>query len=208
MIHTSKERKRDILILGLVMLFQLIIYLPNVGTGFIKDDLIWLENVVTEGRVDYLKPFTISTGFYRPLVSLTFGMQYEFFGMNSVPYGLLNLFIHLFNLILVYLILSSFKVFKPYALLGVLFFSMNVKSISMAVGWISGRTTLLFTFFTLLSLYLYQKGRKIHFQKDGNIKKKYLIFFSWIFLLCCFIIKRECCCCTNFYILLFLFCVE
>lgn len=190
MMHISKKRK-DILILGLVLLSQLIIYLPHAGTGFIKDDFAWIENVISEGQADYLKPFIQSTGFYRPLVSLTFGLQYVLFGMNSIPYGLLNLFIHLFNLILVYLLLSSFKASKPYALAVVLLFSFNAKSTTMGVGWISGRTTLLFTFFTLLSLYLYQKVRESQFQNKKHMRRNVLYFFVGVFYLAALLSKEN-----------------
>ena len=47
------------------------------------------------------------------------------------------------------------KEIKPYAIWVAVLFALNAKGTNMAVGWISGRTTLLFSFFILLSLYLY-----------------------------------------------------
>ncbi|MFX0196215.1 MAG: hypothetical protein ACFFCW_08845 [Candidatus Hodarchaeota archaeon] len=127
--------------------------MPYVGEGFVRDDFNWLENIVHDGKVDYLRPFTKTTGFFRPMVSLSFGIQYQIHGMASKPYGLFNLLLHLLNIVLVYLLLIRIEKTKPYALGAAILFAFNAKATGMAVGWISGRTTLLFSFFLLLSLY-------------------------------------------------------
>ena len=107
------DRAKTIFLLGLVFVLQVIIFAPQVGTGFVTDDFIWLVNIVIDGEVDYLRPLKITTGFFRPLVSWTFGMQYEFHGMNPKPYGWFNLFLHLVNIFLVFLLLSSVEMFRP-----------------------------------------------------------------------------------------------
>ncbi len=146
-------------LVGLVLVLQVIIYAPQVGTGFVTDDLTWLDNTVTDGKVDYLRPFTITTGFFRPMVNLTFGVQYQLHGLNPRPYGWFNLFLHLVNILLVYRLLSSLEMTGLYAIWTAILFGFNAKGPTMAVGWISGRTTLLYTFFSLLALYLYVKTR-------------------------------------------------
>jgi len=70
-------KNSQILILCLLIVFQILIFVPYVGEGYILDDFIWLENIVPDGKVDYLGPFTKTTGFFRPMVSLTFGLQYQ-----------------------------------------------------------------------------------------------------------------------------------
>ncbi len=142
---------------GLVILIflQIIIYAPNVGEGFIRDDFTWLDNVIREGQADYLRPFTETTGFFRPLVSFTFGIQYQLHGLRSKPFGLFNLFLHILNIILVYSLLSCRKETKPYAIWTAALFALNGKAANMAVGWVSGRTTLLFSLFMLLSFYMF-----------------------------------------------------
>lgn len=170
------DRAKTIFLLGLVFVLQIIIFAPHMGTGFLTDDFIWLDNIVIDGEVDYLRPLTITTGFFRPLVSWTFGLQYELHGMNSRPYGWFNLFLHLVNIFLVYLLLSSVKISGPYALWTAALFGFNIKGSTMAVGWISGRTTLLCTCFLLLSLYLYLKVRQQHRQQGWNCKQIFLYF--------------------------------
>jgi hypothetical protein len=156
----KKEKQTIIFFLSLVLVLQLFIYAPHVGKGFVTDDFVWLGNVIFHGSVDYLKPFSITPGFYRPLVSLTFGLQYQLHGLDPGPYGWFNLILHLVNILLVYRLLSSIEISRAYALPVAILFAFNTKGPAMAVGWISGRTTLLFTLFTLLSLYLYLKAKQ------------------------------------------------
>jgi len=193
------EQAKTIILLGLVFVLQVIIFAPHVGTGFVTDDFIWLDNIVIDGEVDYGRPLTITTGFFRPLVSWTFGLQYELHGMNSRPYGWFNLFLHLVNILLVYLLLSSAAIFRPYAFWAAVLFGFNSKAPTMAVGWISGRTTLMFACFTLLSLYLYLKVRQKHRQQGWNCKRIFLYFLvesavavpSFVFLASLFGQKRK-----------------
>lgn len=152
-------KKRIYLFLALLML-QFVLYFPHVGTGFITDDFIWIANTVVDGKVDYLRPFTVTTGFYRPLVNISFGMQYQWHGLNPRPFGLFNLFFHLFNIVLVFMLFSQVEFLRPYALAITVLFAFNAKAVPMALGWISGRTTLMVVFFLLLSLYLFVKAVK------------------------------------------------
>jgi len=170
------DRAKIIFLLGFVLVLQVIIFAPHAGTGFVTDDFIWLDNIVIDGQVDYLRPLTFTTGFFRPLVSWTFGLQYELHGMNSRPYGWFNLFLHLVNIFLVYLLLSSAAISRPYAFWAAVLFAFNSKGPTMAVGWISGRTTLLCDCFILLSLYLYLKIRQQHRQQEGDSKRIFLYF--------------------------------
>lgn len=170
------DRAKTIFLLGFVFVLQVIIFAPHAGTGFVTDDFIWLDNIVINGEVDYLRPLTITTGFFRPLVSWTFGLQYELHGKNSRPYGWFNLFLHLVNILLVYLLLSSAAISRTYAFWAAALFSFNTKGSTMAVGWISGRTTLLFACFTLLSLYLYLKVR-LHYLQPGWDAKRIFLYF-------------------------------
>ncbi len=155
-----QARTFRILVLTLLLILQLIIFMPHIGKGFIADDLVWIDSVVHSGKIDLLSPFKETTGFFRPLVAWTFGIQYKIHGLNPRPFGLFNLFLHMLNIIMVYLLLSSHEKSKPYAIFAALLFALNAKGVQHAVGWISGRTSLMFTFFLLLSLYSYVKINK------------------------------------------------
>ncbi len=170
------NKTTTIFLLSLALILQLIIYAAHVGTGFVSDDFNWLGNIVVNGKVDYLKTFTTTTGFFRPLTNITFGLQYHFHNLNPRPYGWFNLLLHLMNIILVFLLLSSVELTRPYALLAAVLFGFNIKGSTMAVGWISGRTDLLFAFFMLLSLWEYLEVRRQNLQKKRNFKRIFQYF--------------------------------
>lgn len=156
----SKNSSFQVIVLTLLLISQVIIFLPHVGKGFITDDFNWLDSVLRDGKPDILRTFKETTGFFRPLVGITFAIQYQLHGLNPLAFGLFNLFIHLLNIILVFLLLSSNDKSKPYAIFTAFLFAFNAKGVHNAVGWISARTSLLFTFFLLLSFYLYFKIKK------------------------------------------------
>lgn len=144
-------------VIGLLIAVEIIIFMPNLGHGFITDDFHWLSSLVEDGKVNYIKPFKETTGFFRPLVAISFGIQYRLFGLDAGAFGMFNLLIHVLNTIIIYLLLAGYAKTRPYALLATLLFALNAKADQHAVGWISGRTSLLFTFFLLLSLIFYWK---------------------------------------------------
>ncbi|MCP4157090.1 MAG: hypothetical protein GY757_55780, partial [bacterium] len=157
----EKTNRKNIIALSLLLILQAVIAAPHIGAGFITDDFNWIDNVVRQGEVEYLRAFTITTGFFRPVVGLSFASQYALHGMNPMAFGIFNLLLHLFNIILVYLLLSVWEKTKALALPAAVLFALNAKAVNMAVGWISGRTTLLFSFFMLLSFYALLKGRGV-----------------------------------------------
>lgn len=170
-----QNKRISYLLLSIIIVLQILILYPQIGHGFIKDDFNWIENAAPNGKVDFMFTFTNTTGFFRPLVGLSFGIQYKLFELSPKPYSMFNLFLHLANILLVFFLLM--KISKSYfiSLLVVFFFSFNFKSVPMAVGWISGRTTLLFSFFILIVLHLYLK-----FAKNNVSKFKKILFVSCI----------------------------
>jgi hypothetical protein len=139
-------------VLLLVLLAQLAVYLPHVGRGFVSDDFIWLRESLHDGRIDLARTFTSTTGFFRPVVSLSFALQRLLHGSDPRPYGLLNLLLHLANVILAFRLLRRWEKTRPLAAWGALLFALSFKPAGMAVGWISGRSDLLFSMFMLLAL--------------------------------------------------------
>lgn len=182
MTHDVRYRHR-VWWLVFLLVFQVAIFLPGIGKGFITDDFIWLDNVLEDGQLDFSKPFSTGTGFYRPLVSLSFGFQYLIHGTEPLPYSVFNILIHVLNIVLIYLLLNSFSIARPYALTVAFLFSMNIKANTMAVGWLSGRTTLLFAFFGLLTFFLIKKWRTAAIgEKSPFISVFLLILINLVYL--------------------------
>lgn len=138
-------------VLALVLLAQAAVYLPFVGRGFVSDDFIWLRESLHDGRIDLSRTFFATTGFFRPLVGLSFGLQRLLHGTDPRPFGLFNLLLHLMNVILAFRLLRRWDRTRPLAAWGALLFALSLKPAGMAVGWISGRSDLLFSFFMMLA---------------------------------------------------------
>jgi tetratricopeptide (TPR) repeat protein len=93
---------------------------------------------------------------YQPLASLSFGIEYYFFGENAFVHHFTNLLLHLLNVFLLYQLLI--KLFKEKVIM-ILFvtsiFALHPLQTEL-VGWISTRSTLLYagTFFLSCIFYL------------------------------------------------------
>jgi len=68
-----------------------VVYLPDVGHGFLKDDFGWLAQSRVESASDVVRVFSANTGFYRPVVTLSFAADRALFGLDPWPYGSTNL---------------------------------------------------------------------------------------------------------------------
>src|SRR4026209_2347942 len=69
------------------LLVFLAVYVPTAGHGFLSDDFRWILNSHIGSLSDVWRLFHITDGFYRPLVSLTFGLDRLLFGLDPRPYG-------------------------------------------------------------------------------------------------------------------------
>ena len=79
-----------IVALWLATMFCLI-YGPAVGHGFIKDDFRWIRHSQIASLDDVVQIFERSAGgFFRPLVSMSFGANRVMCGLDSRCYGLTN----------------------------------------------------------------------------------------------------------------------
>ena len=133
-----------------------IIYVPDVGHGFVKDDFQW----ISAAREPLGAAFTEARDFYRPLVRLSFRVDYELFGLDSYPYGLTNLALAAACALLVFALGRSFGLSTGASIFGAAVWAFNFHGINMGVLWVSGRTALLLTLFALLAALAFLRGRK------------------------------------------------
>ena len=105
------------------------------------------QNVMASGSVAY-----------RPVLSLTYFLDYHFWELQPMGYRLTNMLWHMANGILVYLCL--FHIFQniPKALFGSLIFSVH-PLVSETVCMIGFRADLVATCFMLLALWMYMKNK-------------------------------------------------
>jgi hypothetical protein len=143
---------------SLLLIAFLLAYAPDVGHGFITDDFRWV--LTGEEAIRHPPDLLVkTTGFFRPLVTLSFGLNSLIFGHNPVGYGVTNLLLVLACAGLIYGLCRAESLSVPAALIAGGTWMFNFHGINMAVLWTSGRTSLLATLFALLAARLLQRGQ-------------------------------------------------
>jgi hypothetical protein len=127
----------------------LVIYFPIVGQGFVADDFGWIRAARPSIGEATMNAFSQTTGFYRPLVSVSFAVNHEMSGLNPRPYGLTNLVLLLGCAALVWWLATLTGLPPEFGLFAAALFAFNPHGVDMAVLWVSGRTGLLLTVFSL-----------------------------------------------------------
>ncbi len=96
--------------------------------------------------------------YYRPFLGLTFLIDQRLWGETIFGYRLTNVLIHTSNTLLAFLIGRTLFKIHPHrnkiSFLATLLFTVHPMAVE-SVAWISGRTDLLATFWSLLAFYLY-----------------------------------------------------
>lgn len=76
------------------MLFAAVVYVPNVGRGFVKDDFAWVQ----AGRAGLASFTTIvhpaAPGFFRPVVTASFVADYAWHGIEPRGFGVTNFLLY------------------------------------------------------------------------------------------------------------------
>ena len=149
----------------LIALVVLVIF-----SGSLKNDFVWddkylvVDNPYIRTSNHMAKIFTTQlyegsgkhSNFYRPLQSLTYLLDYSVWGLNPFGYRLTNLFLHILNSTILYLILAALCSSISLAFLIVLIFSI-APTISGITYYISARSDLLMAFFMFLSILFFIK---------------------------------------------------
>ncbi len=154
--------KKTFLYSLLLIIIPLTVYFHTLHSTFVWDDF----KVVNDAQ-QILNPYSRSgipwlKGFYRPIGVVSLQIDYLLWGKSPTGYHLSNILIHIFNVLLLFLL------FKNITDINVAFFSSLLFSIhpvtTEVVSWVSCRFDLLALFFGLISLnclVLYFKtGRK------------------------------------------------
>ena len=134
-------------------------YLPDLGHGFVKDDFMWIRSARIQSAGDAVGLFTQNVGFYRPIVSATFALDYALWGMEPLAYGVTNLALLGTGAWLLYLVARQLNVPPAAGALACALWVFNFHGINMAVLWISGRTALLLTCTALAATLFVLRGR-------------------------------------------------
>jgi hypothetical protein len=135
-----------------------IIYVPNVGHGFVKDDAGWIAHSDFSSTRQFV--FGAPSGFYRPMVSFSFAADRLVCGtQHPLCYGTTNFLLLLACAFAVFLLGRALSLPDGAAVLAAALWAFNANGINMAVLWISGRTALLLVLFCTAGAVAFVKGR-------------------------------------------------
>ena len=173
--HTTRERRAIYLLL--LVAVNLALFLPSMSGDFLWDDKYFIsENPNIQG-VGFLRSFLFSpfggfSGtdensvrqdrnmlFYRPLVSLSYWLDFRAWGLNPAAFHLTNILIHAINVMAFFFILIALSLSPRSAFLGAFLFSVYPLHFEN-VSWISGRTDLLAFLFAALSILFFIRHLK------------------------------------------------
>jgi len=152
----------------LIVLVAVIAYVPTFTGSFILDDrpLIEKNPYVTElhslrsylsqedGITDRGHSESCHTGYYRPLINLTYWIDYRLWGMTASGFRTTNLILHLLCCLALFKFLILL-VDNRWAVCGVVaIFALHPVN-TESVSWVTSRNNIVVTLFIILSLYWY-----------------------------------------------------
>ena len=175
----------------IIVVVSFLVYFNALFNGFAYDDQYqilgnrWITNVKHIPEIFFRDAWNfenLSSGYYRPLMHILYMGDYFIFGLAPWGFHLVNVTVHAAVSVLVFLILlklleqsqpSKHASNLPSLLAAILFATHPVHT--EAVTWIAGIPDVAFTFFYLLSFYLYIRS-------DGGFKKSHYILSAISFL--------------------------
>jgi hypothetical protein len=142
---------KPLIAVALLAAALLLAYVPDLGHGFIKDDFGWIRGARIESADDAAGLLTRNNGFYRPLVSASFALNYAVSGMAPLAYGVTNFALLLAGAALLFMVARRLNLPATPSALASALWVFNFHGINMAVLWVSGRTALLLSCAALAS---------------------------------------------------------
>lgn len=185
--------KRNFINIFLIVILATIIYSNTFDASFHFDDTPAIVENYAIHRFDLKEIFSTST---RPILDITFAINYYFGKLNVFGYHLLNLMLHIINGVMLYFILlwtinqvNSRNPINPinfrvplYASL--IFIAHPIQT--QAVTYIVSRSSVLATTFYLLTLLLFIKGFQSNSTNSRNSMNSRNLYFIGAFLSSCF----------------------
>ncbi|HYM11212.1 MAG TPA: DUF1736 domain-containing protein [Bryobacterales bacterium] len=155
---------------GLVFAAAVAVYLNSLGGDFVFDDTSLVEhnpllhslgfaNLARIFGSHYWQAVEGHGGLYRPIVVLSYAINYALGGLHPWGYHLVNLLIHAANAALVFFLIAELFADRTFALWSGLLFALHPIR-TEGVAYIAGRTESLAALFFLLAWWLYLRPER------------------------------------------------
>ncbi len=131
-------------------------FLPGLGGDFVNwDDTTHVLKNPPVVSFDIAAMFRQTVHkIYIPLTTLSFAIEYHFFGFDPFVFHLNNLLLHIFNSILVYVLAQRLGLSASAAFWTTLIFGIHPMKVE-SVAWVTERKDLLYAFLYLIAINLY-----------------------------------------------------
>ena len=161
----------------MILLISFLVYLPALRGGFVWDDDDYVRNNALAHSINLKQIFfgghqSFVVGNYHPVTVLMLAIEYHFFGVVEKGYHVINLLLHLLNVLLVFRVVLLLSENSRVALIAALLFGIHPIHVE-SVAWVSELKDLLYTFFFLASYFFYLK----------HLRDKKNTFYTWSLLL-------------------------
>lgn len=143
--HVEGVSVKQLLIRWTWLAVFLVVYVPNVGHGFIKDDFGWILDSHVRHVAQLKTVARGGTGFFRPVVAASFTINERIFKGRPRGYGLTNVALALAVAFGIYRLATALGAGPGPAMLAAAVWLLNIHGIYWSLLWISGRTSLLAT---------------------------------------------------------------
>lgn len=161
----------------------LVLYHPVLATYFSQDDFFHFKVSQTDGSLSgFIKLFGFyqfeerGIAFYRPIFRETlYNTFYSLFGLNHIPFRILQFLIHFINIFLVYILIEKIFQKKYLSLFVAFFFGISSSNVATLYYLAGGIQALGATMFILLTLIIFTR-----YLETNNIKYAVLSFLTFL----------------------------
>lgn len=159
MVNKPVSRVRAALILVAILVLTFVCYLPVLKGEFLlwDDDVHVLDNISIRGldfeHVQDMFTATVNK-IYIPLTSVSFALEYHFFGYNPFVYHLDNVLLHLLVVVMVFFLGQRLGLSQAASALAALLFGAHPIHVE-SVAWITERKDVLYAAFYMAALLSY-----------------------------------------------------
>jgi len=176
------SKKNNKFWLLLIVFLTIFAFSPSLSGGYLNwDDTIYISSNELIKEDVGLKSFVNLYEFDKniSLVMYSYLIEYNIFGFDPFISHIINIFIHILNLILIYKLTDLLTKNKSFALIAACLFAIHPLK-AESVSWLIQRKDLLFTLFYLLAAISY-----IRFLNSGKyLQIIFVLIFSYLSFLC------------------------
>jgi tetratricopeptide (TPR) repeat protein len=186
-VKNSFEGFNSYYIIGGILLVTFLLFYNTLTNNFVNlDDSGYIKDNPDIKSLSAKNIAAIFSSFYNanyhPFTTLSYAIEYNLFGLNAKPYHIINLLIHLLNVLMVFRLITKISGKTEVALIVALFFAIHPMHVE-SVAWISERKDLLYSFFFICGLRTYYE----YIHATANRNKLYV--YTILLFLCSLLSK-------------------